>query len=84
MRPNLFAFGKFALQNLANKSGCVETNLLYHLYITSEVKQYYEALFLSYRQGDTDLGQNAVFHSFAIQIALIQYSGRSKHVWAFS
>ena len=24
----------------------------------------------------TDLGQNAVFHNFAIQIALIQYSGR--------
>ena len=32
----------------------------------------------------TDLGQNAVFHTFAIQIALIQYSGRSKHAWAFS
>ena len=32
----------------------------------------------------TDLRQNAVFHSFEIQIALIQYSGRSKHAWAFS
>ena len=32
----------------------------------------------------TDLGQNAVFHNFAIQIALIQYSGRSKQPWAFS
>ena len=32
----------------------------------------------------TDLGQNAVFHDFEIQIALIQYSGRSKHAWAFS
>ena len=32
----------------------------------------------------TDLGQNALFHNFAIQIALIQYSGRSKHAWAFS
>ena len=32
----------------------------------------------------TDLGENAVFHNFAIQIALIQYSGRSKHAWAFS
>ena len=31
----------------------------------------------------TDLGQNAVVHNFEIQIALIQYSGRSKHVWAF-
>ena len=26
----------------------------------------------------TDLGENAVFHNFTIQIALIQYSGRSK------
>ena len=25
----------------------------------------------------TDLGQNAVFYNFAIQIARIQYSGRS-------
>ena len=32
----------------------------------------------------TDLGQNAVFHNFAIQIALVQYSGRLKHAWAFS
>ena len=32
----------------------------------------------------TDLGQNSVFHNFAIQIALVQYSGRSKHAWAFS
>ena len=31
---------------------------------------------------DTDLGQNVVFHNFAIQIALIQYSGRSKHALA--
>ena len=30
----------------------------------------------------TDLGQNAVFHNFAIQIALIQYLGRSKHALA--
>ena len=55
-------------------------NLLYFLYITFEVKQYYKAPFFFH----TDLGQNAVFHNFAIQIALIQYSGRSKHAWAFS
>ena len=30
----------------------------------------------------TDLGQNVVFHNFAIQIALIQYSARSKHALA--
>ena len=45
----IFAFDKFTLQNLANKSGRVQTNLLYFLCITSEVKEYYEALFLSYR-----------------------------------
>ena len=44
-----FGFNKFTLQNLANKSRCVQMNLLYFLYITSEVKEYYEALFLSYR-----------------------------------
>ena len=33
----------------------------------------------------TDLGQqNAVFDSFAIQIAIIQYSGRSKHAGALA
>ena len=32
----------------------------------------------------TDLGQNGVFHNFEIHIALTQYSGRSKHEWAFS
>ena len=33
----------------------------------------------------TDLGQqNAVFDNFAIQIAIIQYSGRSKHSWALA
>ena len=33
----------------------------------------------------TDLGQqNAEFHKFAIQIAIIQYSGRSKHAWALA
>ena len=30
----------------------------------------------------TTVGQNA--HNFEIQIALIQYSGRSKQAWAFS
>ena len=27
----------------------------------------------------TDLGQNGVFHNYARQIVLVQYSGRSKH-----
>ena len=30
----------------------------------------------------TNLGQNAVFHNFVLQIALIQYLARSKHAWA--
>ena len=33
----------------------------------------------------TDLAQqNAVFHNIAIQIAIIQYSGRSQHAWALA
>ena len=32
----------------------------------------------------TDLGQNVVIYHLAIQITLIQYSGRSRHTWAFS
>ena len=33
----------------------------------------------------TDLGQqNALFHNVAMQIAIIQYSGRSKHTWALA
>ena len=38
-----------SLQILANKSGCVQTILLFFLYTTSEEKEYYEVLFLSYR-----------------------------------
>ena len=30
----------------------------------------------------TDLGQNAVFHNFALHVALIQCLGRSKHALA--
>ena len=32
----------------------------------------------------TDLRLNAVFHNFEIQIARIQYSGRSNHARVFS
>ena len=73
----IFAFDKFTLQNLANKSGCVQTNLSYFLYITSKVKEYYEALFLSYRP--QTIGSQ--FHNFSRLIAFIQNSGpsRSKH-----
>ena len=57
-------------------------SLLYFLYITSELKQYTMRRCFYH----TGLRQNAitVFHNFARQIALIQYSERSKHAWAFS
>ena len=70
-----FCVYKFTLQNLANKSGCVQTNLLYSLYITFEVKEYFEAVFLSYRP--QTIGSQ--FHNFPRQLAFIQYSGPSKH-----
>ena len=63
----IFAFDKFTFQNLANKPGCVQTNLLNFLYITSKVKEYYEALFLSYRP--QTIGNQ--FHNFSRQIAFI-------------
>ena len=79
-QAEFFAFDKFTLQILANKSGCVQTNVLFFfLYTTSEEIEYYEALFLSYRPL-----QNAVFHNFSRQIAFIQYSGPSKHAWTFN
>ena len=65
----IFAFDKFTLQNLANKSGCVQIYLLYFLYITCEVKEHYEAPFLSYRP--QTIGSFTIFqdklHSFNIQ-----------------
>ena len=67
----IFAFDEFTLQNLANKSGCVQANVLYFLYVTSEVKEYYEELFLSYRP--QAIGSQ--FHNFSRQFAFIQYSG---------
>ena len=79
-QAEFFAFDKFTLQILANKSGCVQTNVLFFfLYTTSEEIEYYEALFLSYRPL-----QNAVFHNFSRQITFIQYSGPSKHACTFS
>ena len=67
-----------SLKNLPNNLGACKPTL-YTFYALPEVKQYYEPLFYH-----TDLGQNTIFHNFEIRIALIQYSGRSKHTWAFS
>ena len=75
----IFAFDKFTLQNLANKSGCVQTNLLYFLFITSEAKQYYEALYLSYRpRTECSISQ------FSFQDKLHSVNIQDDQSWAFS
>ena len=58
------------------------TSHLFFLYITSELRQYTMRRCFYH----TGLRQNpvTVLHNFAIQIALIQYSERSKHASAFS
>ena len=82
---------------LEKKSGWIflrSTSLLYKILPTNLVacKPTFYTIYTSHLRWNstmrhcfyhTDLGQNAVFHNFAIQIALIQYSGRSKHAWAF-
>ena len=83
---------------LESKSGRIflrSTSLLYKIFPTSPgtCKPTFCTFYASHLRGNstmrccfyhTDLGQNAVLHNFAIQIALIQYSGRSKHACAFS
>ena len=55
----------------ANKSGCVQTNLLYFfIHHVRGKRVLWGAVFYH-----TDLVQNAVFHNFSRQIALIQYFG---------
>ena len=84
-------------KKLANKSGRIflrSTNLRYKILPTNLdacKTTFYTIYKLHLRWNSTikhcfyhtDLGQNAVFQNFEIQIALIQYSGRSKHAWAF-
>ena len=65
---------------LENKSGCVQTNLLYFKY-TSHLRRKSTMRRCFYH---TDLVQNAAFHTFSRQIAFIQYSGPSKHAWTFN
>ena len=56
-------------------------NLLYFLYITSEVKQYYEALFLSYRpQTKSSISQ---FFKINCTHSIFRTTEPSKHAWAF-
>ena len=91
---------RLGLENkfLENKSGRIflrSTSLLYKILPTNLVacKPTFCTIYTSHLRWNstmrhcfyhTDLGQNAVCHYFAIQIALIQYSGRTKHSWAFS
>ena len=49
IRPNFLLSTSLLYKILPTNLGAFKTNLLYHLYIITEVKQYYEALFLSYR-----------------------------------
>ena len=72
-RPNFLR--STSLQILANKSRCVQTNLLFflntpHLRRKSTMRRCFY---------HTDLVQNAVFHNFSRQIAFIQY-----HAWTFN
>ena len=61
----IFAFDKFALQNLANKSLVFKTT--FDTFYTSHSLRRNSTIY------HTDLGQNAVFHTFSRQIALGQY-----------
>ena len=68
-QTEFFAFDK-RLQILANKSGCVQTYLLYFLYTTSEEKEYVLRGVVFIIQTSNN---NAVFHNLSRQIAFIQY-----------
>ena len=71
IRPN-FLRSTSSLQNLANKSGAFKPTL--YTFYTSHLRWNSTMRRCIYQ---TKLGQNAVFHNFSRQIALIQYSGRS-------
>ena len=91
---------RLGLENkfLENKSGRIflrSTSLLYKILPTSlgTCKPTFYTFYTSHLRWNstmrrcfyhTDLRQNAVFHNFSRQIALIRYSGPSKHAWGFS
>ena len=75
----IFAFDKFTLQILPTNLGACKPT--FYTFYTSHLRwKSTEALFLSYRP--QTIGSQ--FHNFSRQIAFIQYSGPSKHAWAFS
>ena len=72
-QAEFFAFDKFTCQQIWGRVN--QPFILLYLYITSEVKQYSEALFLSYRPRT---------ECCISQFLQNKYSGRWKHTWAFS
>ena len=98
LRARALDHRRLGLENkfLENKSGRIRsTSLLYKILPTSlgTCNPTFYTFYTSHLRWNStmrrcfyhiDLIQNAVFYNFAIQIALTQYSGRSKDVWAFS
>ena len=72
IRPNFLRSTSLLYKILPANLGARKPTFLYNLNIKSEVNSTTRHCFYH-----TDLGQNAVFHNFAMQSALIQYSGRS-------
>ena len=66
IRPNFLR--STSLQILANKSGCMQTILIFFLYTTSEEKEYYETLIIqtSYKMQYFTIFQDKL-HSFNTQ-----------------
>ena len=76
-QAEFFSFDMFTLQNLAKNLGACKPT--FHTFYTSHLR-WNSTMRRSFCH--TDLWQNAVFQNFALQIALIQYLGRSKQAWA--
>ena len=75
-RPNFLGSTSLSYKILPTNLGVCKPTF-YIIYITSEVRQYYEALFLSYRPRATECSISQYCDTNC-------YSGRSKHAWAFS
>ena len=84
---------RLGLENKSRRIFLRSTSLLYKILPTSlgTCKPTFYTFYTSHLRWNstmrrcfyhTDLGQNAVFHNFTLQIAFIQYLGRSKHAWA--
>ena len=78
IRPNLFCLTSLLYKILLTNLGVCK--LTFYTFYTSHLRWNSTMRLCFYH---TDLGQNVVFYNFEIKIALIQYSGPSKHTWAF-